>query len=152
MAIRDLFKVNRKTFFNPAAWIGYQSLKQHTLLMYGVLKTLFTKEKPLRTETFEQAMQRFKLHEKDIDSMSTDYRVYAGVLFLLGVSSVSYCVYLLIHHTQVLGFIMGISASALFFAQAFRYDFWAFQLKQRKLGCTFNEWRNDWLGKQGDKL
>lgn len=146
MAIRDLFKVNRKTFFNPSAWIDYTTLKQNTAMMYGVIKTLFTPASPTRRETFAEAMQRFKLEEKDIDAMATDYRVYAGVLFLLGLTGIGYCVYLLVKHSQWLGFVMGLCVTTLFFAQAFRYDFWAFQLQQRRLGCTFKEWQNHWLG------
>lgn len=151
MAIRDIFKVTRKTFFNPAAWIDYTNLRNQTLMIYGVIRTIFTPEKPTRTETFEEAMKRFKLHEKDIDEMATNYRVYAGVLFLLGITSILYCFYLLFHHVLVLGCLMGICVSMLFFAQAFRYDFWAFQLRQRRLGCTFNEWKAQWFGNERGK-
>jgi len=31
MALKDVVKVSRKTFFNPRAWVGYDQVKTSTL-------------------------------------------------------------------------------------------------------------------------
>ena len=41
----------------------------------------------------------------------------------------------------LLSCLLAIAVSILSLSQAFRYHFWYFQIKHRKLGCTFEEWR-----------
>ena len=66
MAVRDIFKFSFKTFVNPAAWVGYDSLQEHTQEIWTVLKNLFQRpEPPAHEETFEAALARFGLSEAE---------------------------------------------------------------------------------------
>jgi hypothetical protein len=60
-----------------------------------------------------------------------------------------YSFFLLFHHTAFLGWFLGMATSALFFAQAFKYDFWSLQMRRRKLGLTFQDWKKSILGIKG---
>ena len=51
--------------------------------------------------------------------------VYAGYQFFYG---------------SIKAFIVSLVVMLIALVLAFRYHFWYFQIKQRKLGCTFNEW------------
>jgi intracellular multiplication protein IcmV len=42
--------------------------------------------------------------------------------------------------------VMCLMVSLVAFANAFRAHFWYFQTKQRKLGCTIQEWLNAGVG------
>ena len=84
MAIRDIFRVSRKTFFNPLAWLGYDALKEQTLTIRSFLKSAVAVEKPERTESFKEAEKRLGLKDKEVKSSATLYLAYS--LFFLAVA------------------------------------------------------------------
>jgi intracellular multiplication protein IcmV len=141
MPVKDALKVSRKTFFNPSAWLGYGQLKESTSAIWGVIKTLFVPAKPQRTETFEEAMVRFNVTEDELKEKQNVFLTYAYGFVLFAVCSFVIGFFLLIHHKTVLGWLLALAVTTLFLSQAFRYHFWYFQIKNRKLGCTFKEWR-----------
>lgn len=142
MAIRDVFKVNRKTFFNPRAWLGYDVVKSQSLFLYDLIKQIFVKPTPPENvETFEESMQRQNLTEEDIQEAGKTYFSYAILFLILGMISFIFGFYLLILHHTFYGWILSLSVTGLFLVQAFRFHFWYFQIKFRKLGCTFAEWK-----------
>lgn len=146
MALRDIVRVNRKTFVNPRAWLDYDGLKAQTLMLRDVLKGLFTKVKPTKEETFQEAVKRLHLSAKDIEDGITSYRSYALLFTVLGFLVFFYSFYLLFQHVAILGFAVGMGASGLFFSQAFQYDFWALQMRRRKLGLSFDDWLQSIVG------
>lgn len=149
MPIRDIFKVKVSTFLNPSGWLDLDSLIASNRTLWEVLRGLFTMPKATQEETFEQAMTRFGLTEKDVQERITTYKRFVLIFFALGMLLFFYSFYLLFRHATFLGWLLGLAVSTLFLAQAFRYDFWAFQLKRRKLGATFAEWKRSILGDKG---
>ena len=149
MPARDVFKVSRKTFFNPSTWFGYEGLKDQNKTIWDVLHTIFTVPKPLTEETFEEAMERLGLTEADVKTSFVRYRWYALMFLSLAFISFVYAFYLLFGHHTIIGCILGIAVNGLFLSQAFKYDFWALQLKLRKLGLTWTEWKRHILGEKG---
>jgi hypothetical protein len=146
MAIRDVFKISRKTFINPSGWMDYDSLRLQNKTIWIVLRDLFSRPVPRREESFSAAMKRLHLTEKDVRDGAKNYRIFAGMFFLIGLALLFYTFYLLFRHTAFLGCILGLAACALVFAQAFKYDFWSSQMRKRKLGLTFQEWQQSLLG------
>ncbi len=149
MPVRDIFKISRKTFFNPAGWIDYESLKAQNQTIYGALRRLYSKESAERVETFDEAKVRLGVTDEDLQASATTYRMYALIFLILGLVVFAYSFYLLFEHKAVSGFILSLAVSGLFFATAFRYDFWVFQIRHQKLGATFAEWRRNLLGDKG---
>lgn len=148
MAIKDVFKISRKTFFNPRGWLGYDLLKANTKIAWSIISDQFVPAKSLRTETFEQAVERQKLTTEDLQKLAANYLYYAIVFVVLGLAVIGLGFYLLFSHGSFVDLVLALASSSLFFVNAFRYDFWRFQIKQRKLGCTVAEW---WHGKPNDK-
>ena len=149
MAIRDLLKISRKTFINPRGWIDYDSLRDQNRTIWGILRTTFTPDRPEREETFEQAKKRLNLSDEDIETTEKNYQFYAIIFAILGILCFIYSFYLVIEHFTFTGLLLGLAATALFLSQAFKYDFWCMQLKNRKLGLTIKQWRENRFGKQG---
>lgn len=148
MAIRDIFKISRRTFFNPSAWIDVDALKTYNKTIGNILSGLFAPVKPMREETFDEAVQRLGLTELDVQNTAKNYRNFAYIFFILGVLVVIFGCYLLFHYATGHGFLLSIAAAALLLVQGYKYHFWYFQIKHRKLGCTYKEW---WRGKPDDK-
>lgn len=142
MAIKDVFKISRKTFFHPTAWLGTESLIQQTSAIWLVLKSLFTPEKAAQKETFAESMQRQGLTEEDIKEAQDAYTLYALVFLVFGIALVIFAFYLLFSHIAFHAWLLALAAAGLSLVQALKYDFWAFQIKNRKLGCTLAEWKN----------
>lgn len=142
MAVKDIFKISWRTFFNPSAWIGINELKGYTQIYKEVIKNTFEKPKPRHRESFTQAVKRQGLTEKYLKTIEKQYFITCIVfLVLAGLTFVASFVYL-IHHKTFAGWLLGLSVTALLLTQYFRYSFWHFQIKHRKLGCTFAEWRS----------
>lgn len=142
MPIKDILKVSRKTFFDPRGWLGYDTLKNQTQATWRFLKEAFTPTQVVREETFEQAMEQMKVTEADIQKISLNYLSYAIFFAALAVPMFFYGFFLLIHYRTFGGWMLSMAVTALLLAQAFRFHFWHFQIKYRKLGCTFAEWRS----------
>lgn len=151
MALRDdvrkIFKISRKTFLYPSAWIDLNGLISQNVSLYSILKSTFTAQTADKPETFEEVVKRQGLTEKDINEGASTYRALAIVFFILGLISAVYAVKLIIKSGSFFGMILGLAVTGLFLAQAFRYDFWALQMRQRRLGLTFQDWKQHYLGK-----
>lgn len=141
MAIKDVFKVSRKTFFNPRAWLGYDSLKDQTQTIGSFIKGAAQIQRPETTETYEEALKRLDLKEEDVATTGKIYLTYAIIFSILAVIDLVYGLYLLFHHGTFLGLVLSLGVFALLVAQVFRYHFWYFQIQSRRLGCTVEEWR-----------
>ncbi len=148
--VRDALKIDRKTFFNPSGWFDYQSIADLNATIIDIIRSTFFLPKPdpnAKPETFERAMKRQGISEAALAETKKTYKNFSYVFCLLGIIDLLYTFYLLFFHFSILGFLLGISTSLLFFGQAFRFDFWAYQIEKRKLGVTFAEWKRHLLGK-----
>jgi hypothetical protein len=146
MAMFDFLKISRKTFFNPTAWVGSNTVVAQSGLLWGVIRTNSRKMiAPAEDETFEQSVERQGLTEKDITDGAMSYRAVAFVFVLFGVAALVYSFYLLIRYVSLTGFMVGLAVTALFLSQAFKYDFWALQMRRRQLGLTFADWKKQYL-------
>lgn len=146
MAVSDIFKISRKTFFDPKSWADTRSIVDQNRTIFAVLKAIFTPAKPERQETFEEAMKRQGLTEDQVLPLASTYRLYALIFLACAIVSFAYAFYLLFRYHHLLAFGLSLSVMAFFLAQVFRYDFWSLQLRSRKLGLTFRDWTKSWLG------
>lgn len=137
----DIFKISRKTFFNPSAWLSLDSLKTNTGVVKNILQDAFKIPQATTEETFEEALKRFGLNEDDLKHIDENYLMFAYFFLALSVICFLFAFYLLFMHYSISGWLLALVSSALFAGQAFRYHFWHFQIKHRKLGCTIKEWR-----------
>lgn len=142
MPLPKALKVTRKTFFDPTSWIGYDELKTQNKTIFEIIFNLFVVPKAEKKETFEEAMQRFNISLSEVDNIASTYKNFALLFIVSGLVVLAFALYLLFFPVIITGFLLGIASSALLLVQAFKYDFWAFQIKHRKLGCTFAEWKS----------
>jgi len=146
MALKDAFKISRKTFFNPSGWLGYNELSAHTKFMKETIKETLSKPEPEYEETFEQAMERQNLKDADVDQIATQYLTYSIALVAIAAVTFAAGFIFVLEYKSFPGLLLCFAVTGILGAQAFRFNFWYFQIKQRKLGCTFQEWRRGTLG------
>lgn len=133
------------SFFNVKAWIAYDEIAYNGKWILDTFKLLFSKPKKLTreelNETFADAAARMELSEEDIKYRTKQFLLmtilYAAIAFIL----FGYEIYLLIAGAPFLSLIMNLALIALMGAYAYRESFWYMQMQKRKLGCTYEEWR-----------
>jgi len=135
-----LWKV-AKPFVDVKTWIGYAQLKEMSNGVGETVKRLFIPQKAEHEETFEAAMQRFNLTEEALKQRIQAFTLLSIFWLLL---ALGLCVYgaHLIGQRSFHGFFACVGLALICFAQSFYYHFWRFQMKQRRLGCTIQEWFN----------
>jgi len=148
--IKDIFTVNRKTFFNPTRWLDVESIRATTLTIYNVLRSMWVVPEAGGAESFEDALKRLDLSEEEVAKRITSYRYYALIFVLAGFLSFFYGFYLIFRFHTFAGWLITTGMAALFFAQAFQYDFWAFQMSRRQLGLSFSQYKSYLLNEKGE--
>lgn len=122
-------------------WLSVDYLKETTNHFKVILIDIFVPKKPKFSESFEEALQRLELSEKDLQQRKEEFTRLFLFFTILSLSVISYGIYLAYKGSfgaSLIAFCLSLYA----LTQAFRFHFWLFQLKNRKLGCTIKEWFN----------
>ncbi len=130
-----------KPLVDVPAWMDAQTVTDNAKTIWAILTRYLVpyRARATRVETFIDAKQRFGLNIQDIYRMQRVFLSMACIFLGLALITLGYTGYLLSHgnwHAALISCVMLLLVLAL----AFRYHFWWFQIKSRKLGCTLNEW------------
>jgi intracellular multiplication protein IcmV len=110
-------------------------------LLKDIVTTVFFpgKRKKVEPETYEQVVRRMKLTEADLADRKKMFLTQTILYFVIGLAVLGYTVWLLLQGYYG-GMFLALLVAALSFSYAFRSHFWLFQMKQKRLGCTFKEY------------
>lgn len=136
-----LFRMFYKTFFDLPSWIGVHQARYTNITLFQYLKAIFKTKRSPRQETFEQAMERLQLTEQNLRERVESNNKNKWIFIILGVALALYSIYL-IFSAHIGGFFLGVAVVILAFVRAYQFSFWNFQIKHKKLGCTYKEWRS----------
>ncbi|HSX19556.1 MAG TPA: type IVB secretion system protein IcmV [Gammaproteobacteria bacterium] len=126
--------------FRVDKWMGLQQLKSSSKDMIKMGQAIFTPEQADYEETFEEALRRLNLTEEQLQERRKEFMRLFIVYILLAIAIFSYSIYIAFAFKNIMGFIMGFGVTVFALVNAFRYHFWLYQIKHRKLGCTIREW------------
>ncbi|HVT61954.1 MAG TPA: type IVB secretion system protein IcmV [Legionellaceae bacterium] len=132
-----------KWFFNPRAWSDWDRSKGIARFFLNMIERFFVIRKKTETnpETFENAMARFNLDEKALQAKALGLKRLSYSLLIVSLCLLLYVFYQLFYGS-LRGVLISVVEVGIALVLAFRYHFWYFQIKQRKLGCTIQEWLN----------
>ncbi len=129
-----------KKIFNLRAWSDFDRLRAGQKYISSTASRFFVlQSETVATESFDEAKVRLKLTDADLLSRQKGLLRLTIVMLIMAIIVFVYSMYHVIkarYPSALLSFAVSLLASAL----AFRYHFWYFQFKQRKLGCTVKEW------------
>ncbi len=140
--ISGFFGFMGRHFFNVRRWVSYDFLRNSGVDIYKSGRAVFkapTLEKP---ESFDEAVKRLNLSEYNLKNRYNACRNTFVVFLIFAALLAIYTLYLLFHGV-FLGAILALAVTALVSVHAFKYHFWMFQIKNRKLGCSFDEWKSN---------
>jgi intracellular multiplication protein IcmV len=126
--------------FKVGKWLGYDQVKTSFKNLSGIGKEVFTPAQAERTETFEEALERLQLTEEDLKQRQTEFTRLMAIYIAVALLVFMYSVWIVYAYRNFYGFCMGFSLTIYVLSLAFRYHFWIFQIKHKKLGCTLRDW------------
>lgn len=140
MGIKQVVKKGLFSGLNPMRWIGYDQIVANGRTIKNMVSSITKKNNTsYHPTTFDDCMQHYGLTEETLKKrMKSSLRV-ARVCLVLSVLMLSYTIYLFIRHLPMAAIIC-VVLTLLLWVYAFREHFNYFQMKQRRLGCTFKEW------------
>lgn len=138
----------RKIFskvLNVRFWLDWERIKSFGGYLKESIEVLVTPASTGKSEDFKAALHQFHIGEDALlDKQRALFRLSLLMLFL-AVLIFSYTIYQLTYGTYRAA-VVSLVVMGLALVLAFRYHFWYFQIRQRKLGCTFREWYRALLG------
>lgn len=130
-----------KPFVDFPRWLNISELKRNNKTLYGFAKDIAKPElPPVHQETFEQAMVRLQLTEKDVLVRRAFFLRMTMVYVLIIAALVAYVIYLWTVDASILSISMLFSLLLVAAALAFKQHFWFIQMKSRRLGLSFGDW------------
>lgn len=135
-------------FFNPRAWGDWEGSKAISLYFLSMIERFFVLrgKNKRRSESFEHAVAKFDLDEKALQTKATGLRRLSYTLVAVAAFLFFYTLYQLCFGS-LRAAIIALVEVGIALVLAFRYNFWSYQIKQRKLGCSFKEWfKNSFTG------
>lgn len=140
MGVKKIVKKGLFSGLNPMRWIGYEQIATNAKTIKNIASGLAKPNKNAYQPTsFEDALQHYGLTEADLKKrMKNSFRL-SLVCLGLSVLMIIYMVIMFKRHLPLAG-IMCVMLTLLLWAYSFREHFNYFQMKQRRLGCTFKEW------------
>jgi intracellular multiplication protein IcmV len=128
-----------KAFVNPRAWVGYDMMKEVFYYLLDAFSKFFVRKQGKQYNKIDDVMIKLSLSEKDILERKKGFFLMAIIMLVVSLLVFGYTLYHLLYR-QYLAVGIGSVVLLLSLTFAFRYHFWYFQLKERKLGCSLGEW------------
>jgi intracellular multiplication protein IcmV len=130
--------------FNVKAWLDFDRIRSFTLYITDGFKTMFLPQKKAKGESFAQTIAKFKISEEELAKKQTALRRLSFLMCGIALFIFAYAIYLMFYGS-LKAVLISIILMLLALVFAFRYHFWYFQIKKRKLGCTIKEWYKEGL-------
>lgn len=145
MGLKDSIKGSLLSNVNVKAWVGADNIKRSTMTLRDIFTTFFfagraKKGAETQTLSFDEAMKEYGLSEEDVKKKMKYSLLMLRLYIIFFVLMVVYTLYLLLVQDQLkaalFDFILVLVLTSFMFKESFNY----FQMKRRRLGCTFKEW------------
>ncbi|WP_133127530.1 type IVB secretion system protein IcmV [Legionella nagasakiensis] len=137
-----------RSIFNVRGWADWDRVKGWTSYILLGIKRLFVPQHRDSRVPFEVIQAQFNLTNSQLLAKQKALFRLCLLMILFAVLLLSYSIYLLVLG-HILAFALSLIVTLIALVLAFRYHFWYFQIRERKLGCSLREWLRQ--GIMGDK-
>lgn len=121
------------------AWSDWDRMRSFTFYLTNGIRRFLAPSTATKGESFEEAIKRMNIDEQTLEQRKNAlFRLSVLMLLVAGFVFV-YMWYQLFFGTYIAA-IVSLVVTMIGLVLAFRYHFWYFQMKTRKLGCSIDEW------------
>jgi intracellular multiplication protein IcmV len=124
---------------NIPSWIDWDRTKSLSLYLLDVFQKLIVLKKAGASTSFEAVTKQLNLSDEDLLQRQKGLLRMSLLMLLIAFLIFFYDMYLFIVGGY-LGGLLGLVLMLIALTLAFRYHFWYFQIKHRKLNCSLKEW------------
>lgn len=128
---------------NVRRWFDWERMRAFTLYLVNGFKRLFLPKEKVEgeppNESFSEAAELLHLSDENIIAKQKALFRLSIIMVLAALLIFAYAVYQLFYGS-IRAFLVSLVVTFIALVLAFRYHFWYYQIKNRRLGCTFNEW------------
>ncbi len=134
-------------FFKPREWSDWDRSKSIARFFLEMIERFFVvrPQSEEKAETFDNAVAKYNLDEASLKAKAQGLERLSYSLVAVGVFLFFYAIYQLFYGSTR-GMLIAVAETGIALVLAFRYHFWSFQIKSRKLGCSFKEWLDSFSG------
>ncbi len=126
--------------FRVNQWIGLDHIKSNSKNLYNIGQAAVTPEQPDHEETFEEALKRLNITEDEVKQRKIEFTRLMIIYIFVALLVFSYSIYIVVVFKNFMGFFMGLAVTLFALVHSFKYHFWLYQIRHRKLGCTLKDW------------
>ena len=130
--------------FKIQCWSDANRVKGFFYYVFGMFQRLFVMRPKPAEEEFSKAQARLNLTDDMLLKKQQSLFKVSVLMAVFGLGMLFYTVYQCFYGSFV-AVALSLIVSLLGWAFAFRYHFWYFQMREKKLGCSFSEWLNQGL-------
>lgn len=143
-----------KNVFNVRKWSDFDRMRSFTEYLGSGMKRMFVPRK-MKIEdtknTFNAMVAAMNLSEQDLIQRSKGLYRLSILMCAVAFGIFIYAVYHMVYG-NLKAVIVSLVVMLIALVLAFRYHYWYFQIKERKLGCTLREWyKQGLLGEKNEK-
>ena len=131
-------------FIKIRVWFDWERTKSFTIALMNGVKNLFVPKKNIKAESFDSTVTKMHLSDDELLVKQNALFRLCILMLIAAFLILTYSGYQLFYGS-LKAFFVSLTVTLVALALAFRYHFWYFQIKHRKLGCTFNEWYREGL-------
>ena len=122
-------------------WIGVEYISETFKNITHSAKGLFKAPIAEHSESYDEAVERLKITDVDLYQRKREF-TYMMILYLFVAVAVFIYGVIISIGGNFMGFCMSLGVTVYALCHAFKYHFWIFQIKQKKLGCSLQDWLN----------
>jgi intracellular multiplication protein IcmV len=134
---------------NVRSWADWDRVKSFTLYLGNGFIGLFVPRKNVESESFDEAVNKLGIDDVNlIKKQNALFRL--SMIMLVAAGGIFVYAGYQLFYGSFKAVIVSLIVTMIALVLAFRYHFWYFQIKHRKLGCTFDEWYKGVLGEKNE--
>lgn len=127
------------SILNVRAWFDWDRVKSFTLYLLNGLKRLFVPQQHDVVESFDEVAAKLNLSDAALLMKQKALFRLSIVMLITACLIFGYAGYQFFYGS-IKAVLVSLVVTLIALVLAFRYHFWYYQIKHRKLGCTFTEW------------
>jgi intracellular multiplication protein IcmV len=142
MGVKKVLKDSTIGALNPKRWMSSGLLSKQTSSFKSIVSGTFKSQKEgdgFKPTSFEDCMKHYNVTEDDLKKKMNTASRTSYFCMVLSLVTFFYSFYQF-SHTSFLGGVMCVVLTLLLWSLAMREHFNYFQMRERRLGCTFKEW------------